>query len=950
MSNYQQYLKSKYKVLELTSPDEMLDCSSTEYVDLTLIKNRQRQRIRQVQDDDSDGVTLSEALDVEDEKKKIILIEGGPGMGKSTLAINICKCWAEGKLLQSYDAVIFLPLREKEIQEAKTLGDLLLVIDDEMRKDLSKEILMSNGEKMCFICEGFDELPFHLRKSSLVASLIQQLPKCTVLYTSRPEASSQLQATRVIAIDGFAEESIDEYISKTFLNIVNGKEMASKLKSEVKNNNWIKRILHVPINVAIVCLIFYHFSVLPDTLTQLYTLLFLRLILRHITTRTANLSHINQLNSLNDLQPDVSEQFSQVCFVAYNGMLNGQAIFSTQDLVNMKVAEDNMSGLGLLLITPSFSVYGRGNSYSFLHLTLQEFCAAWYLSKLSPEEQVKLFNKFWPDGNFEMVWMFYSGITGLKNEEVLHIMLSFTTKLINCSFTQEKFVDVMLSVYEAHSNEVCKVVGDYLEGSIDLSGVDFSDVVRSKQQVLMHALGYFVMEYTGTLRQISLCGFHSVSDEVITALIESLKNRPELLLCDPSNLILKISFQNSSILFNSLLELLKTYPVTELILLGSSFGARKVNIPLSQLLCSNSSLDVLSINQIDLSDISICSTDHNISLCDIRMTRCNLSPKIDKIGEILSQCKSIVSVDLTFNGLGDEGIKKLVKYLQNTTIQHLNVSGNDITVVGIDHMKLMTFGPSALTSIVVSRNPLRDEGVCLLLQLVTDFMECIEFVDVSMTSSSYQHVANVLHKVRSISFTVCNDSEIIGSNIASATMLEKIELTGLRHLYHNMISGINENNNIRTVSLAYTDRSNFKDIERVINNKSVTELKILGLCFENLSTFLTTVTDWTTNSFFKKLTISLECSDSDLFHLLHFLEKIPPPSSVLNELVLNICSGDSAFMEDSAYNQSCQDIYSKIQQINSIRNMDDVANPLKFFVYIYSKYLCFGQWKSDKLS
>ena len=81
MSSYQQYLKSKYKVLELTSPDEMLDCSSTEYVDSTLIKNKQRQRIRHVQDGDGDGVTLSEALDVEEEEKKVISVEGGPGMG-----------------------------------------------------------------------------------------------------------------------------------------------------------------------------------------------------------------------------------------------------------------------------------------------------------------------------------------------------------------------------------------------------------------------------------------------------------------------------------------------------------------------------------------------------------------------------------------------------------------------------------------------------------------------------------------------------------------------------------------------------------------------------------------------------------------------------------------------------------------------------------------------------
>ena len=120
-----------------------------------------------------------------------------------------------------------------------------------------------------------------------------------------------------------------------------------------------------------------------------------------------------------------------------------------------------MSGLGLLLITPSYSVYGRGKSYSFLHLTLQEFSAAWYLSKLPPEKQLKLFKKFWFQsyGSFEMVWMFYSGITGLKNE-VLQIMLSCTTKLVDCKFTHKKSVDVMLSVYEAHNNEVCKVVGD----------------------------------------------------------------------------------------------------------------------------------------------------------------------------------------------------------------------------------------------------------------------------------------------------------------------------------------------------------------------------------------------------------------------------------------------------------------------------------------------------------
>ena len=148
-----------------------------------------------------------------------------------------------------------------------------------------------------------------------------------------------------------------------------------------------------------------------------------------------------QLESLNDLPPDISEQFSQVCFIAYKGLMHGQAIFSSQDLHNMEVAEDNLSGLGLLLITPSFSVYGRAKSYSFLHLTLQEFCAAQYLSKLPPKEQLKQFYEFWFNDNFEMARMFYCGITGLKNEEVIHCILPVTNKVVKCHFTNNETVD-----------------------------------------------------------------------------------------------------------------------------------------------------------------------------------------------------------------------------------------------------------------------------------------------------------------------------------------------------------------------------------------------------------------------------------------------------------------------------------------------------------------------------
>ena len=209
--------------------------------------------------------------------------------------------------------------------------------------------------------------------------------------------------------------------------------MASELKEQLDKNPEIKKILHFPINVAIVCLVFFHFSKLPDTLTELYTLLCLRLLLRHSMKYTPE---IKKLDSLNNLPQGISEEFSKLCYIAHKGLGKKQKlIFSSEDLRTMDIVEDDISGLGLLLIAPSISVYGREKSYNFLHKTLQEFCAAWYISKLSPEEQIKGFNSYFTSCFYSfsaknhMVWRFYCGITKLMDKEITSFVLPYSEVL-----------------------------------------------------------------------------------------------------------------------------------------------------------------------------------------------------------------------------------------------------------------------------------------------------------------------------------------------------------------------------------------------------------------------------------------------------------------------------------------------------------------------------------------
>jgi len=82
------------------------------------------------------------------------------------------------------------------------------------------------------------------------------------------------------------------------------------------------------------------------------------------------------------------------------------------------IAENEMSDLGLLVTAPSTSLYGREKSYNFLHKTLQEFCTAWYISSCHAiRGQLKCINFYGDDDNYTVVWIFYSGITGLNHKE-----------------------------------------------------------------------------------------------------------------------------------------------------------------------------------------------------------------------------------------------------------------------------------------------------------------------------------------------------------------------------------------------------------------------------------------------------------------------------------------------------------------------------------------------------
>ena len=149
-----------------------------------------------------------------------ILVEGGPGMGKTMFSWELCRQWAEGKMLQDKDIVLMLQLRNERVREAKSLFDLFHHDNDSIRQKVVDSITSVDGRGVFLVLEGYDEATEDQKKEGSVLNKLligDCLPMATIMVTSRPLASDSLCPEFVETVDqhieivGFNDEDIKLY-------------------------------------------------------------------------------------------------------------------------------------------------------------------------------------------------------------------------------------------------------------------------------------------------------------------------------------------------------------------------------------------------------------------------------------------------------------------------------------------------------------------------------------------------------------------------------------------------------------------------------------------------------------------------------------------------------------------------------------------------------------------
>ena len=321
-----------------------------------------------------------------------LLIEGAPGIGKSTFAWELCHKWSQHKLFNEYSMLVLLKFRDKRVQEAKSVSDLFHYPLPQLQSDIVHDIVISGGHGLLLILEGFDEAPASKRTmDSIFVRLFtgQELPKATVILTTRPSASAELRQFckgknfRKIEIVGFGKKEIDEYIQCAFSN----EQVQSDFKEYLSLYPHIHSMMYVPLNSAIVTQVYESCkssgAVVPKTMTQLYSSLIRTLLLRYLKDKEEYKDACTTINSFKDLPQPVYDQFCKICKIAHKGIVSAKTELIFQDLPN------DFDPLGLMQSCPELYVdRGASVSYNFLHLTVQEYLAAYHISQQSRDEQV----------------------------------------------------------------------------------------------------------------------------------------------------------------------------------------------------------------------------------------------------------------------------------------------------------------------------------------------------------------------------------------------------------------------------------------------------------------------------------------------------------------------------------------------------------------------------------
>ena len=365
-------------------------------------------------------------------KPKRILVYGRPGIGKTVFTQKTTYDWSQKRkgMLAAFDLVLQVKLRDVcDLQDIPAIlrASELLASDGKVSVEDLYKFVCNNQEKVLLILDGYDE--YSAGEQSPIRDIWErnQLRDCCVILTARQIKLDMLRnsSDAQFEINGFdSEDQVKEFALKFLKDEYDFKEFYQYVLEKD-----LKEVVQIPLLLLMLCLVWTRkdSTGLPTSRADIYTQ-FIQTLLNHMSGKVAEVDHANQMFRK---VGDYAEEFCQLGKLAFAALL-GDSLYLSSSKVSGNLM-DKLIEVGLFQVS-NLSSLNPDKGVFFIHKSVQEFLAAWYLkhelkgensTSLSKIDSVeKIFNltevlKFASELSGEVAWEIASHMGVVAKKEGL---------------------------------------------------------------------------------------------------------------------------------------------------------------------------------------------------------------------------------------------------------------------------------------------------------------------------------------------------------------------------------------------------------------------------------------------------------------------------------------------------------------------------------------------------
>ena len=661
---------------------------------------------------------------------RVVLIEGNPGMGKTTYCQKLAYDWSVGEIppdasFPEGKILLLLKCRDMHMKTAnieEAIDDQLLPQDAGKReKEDFFHFIRSNQSRILLVLDGLDELRDDLVEGFLPLIRGKVFANVYLILTARHEVGLRVRryCDMLFEIVGYTKDDVESYIKKYFRSHED-QSLADKMLKQLKRDKYLAELTANPLNTALLCLLCEETKgVFPSSRTGIYDDLVSCALRRYYAKRGMSLDYEDPIERC-------ANKLNQLGKMAYEALIKNQLYFSEDE---MKCQSADLVQLYFLSREASVSKIRPRPCYAFTHKTFQEYFAALYLAhEILNGDSVKankLLDQLNPFDNWH-VWEFLLTSIARKRSDMAVSLIS----PLSASVYREKTKNSINTTHDADDNLDKEICG-YLE--YNFCAMPAEDLKNNQVKGVNDVV-------TKTLHLIADCDNdgHELKDYQIEMIHELARRLPEnklqlalsfrylpvyseylkvaaslrnLLLHSDLNTLLLATIQHAFHPTHSLLrlELANTFiaildPVFQLVnhfwnftlhaealelILFSGFFLTHLN--LSQIWVSDEGIEALSkglrrncsLTHLELRECGICDAKAQ-TLANGLVTNCTLthlnimrnaigSCGAEALADVLHVNCTLVYLDLRENHFGDSVAEAFARVLQsNCALAHLN--------------------------------------------------------------------------------------------------------------------------------------------------------------------------------------------------------------------------------------------------------------------------------------